>query len=431
MMRKTPIAAFAAAFVALAALPVTSQATNGEFGHAYSTKSAGLAGAGVAYPLDTLTTAINPATLAFVKNTGDVGVALFSPMREYTVTGAPGAFPPLPGPTVESDSEYFFIPNFGWRWPVSADGTVGIALYGNGGMNTDYPDGKTPFGIGTFGAAAAGLSTGNTGVDYTQLFVNLSYAHKLSPTLALGASAILNYSMFEANGLAGFGGFSTNPAALSDNGKDDDFGFGAKVGITGEVAPGVWLGASYQTEIKNTFDDYAGLFAKAGEMAIPATATVGAAFQMDKTSVLLLDLQYIWYSDADAIGNPSANLFGCMGGDPTMCLGGSNGTGFGWDDMWVLKAGYQWESGDWTYRVGASYGDQPVQEADVTFNILAPGVIKWHLTGGFTQKLAGNRAWSMAFMYAPEECVSGPDLFSANTVEVCMSQFQVEAGYHW
>jgi long-chain fatty acid transport protein len=399
MIRKTPIAAFAAAFVTLAALPMSSQATNGEFAHGYGTKSSALAGAGVAYPLDTLTTAINPATLAFVKNTGDVGIALFSPNREYTVTGGgfptPTSFPPfesVPAGAVESDSNYFLVPNFG--------------------------------------GALAG--EGSTGVDYAQLFVNLSYAHKIAPNVAIGASAILNYSMFEAHGLRGFGGFSLNPAKLSSTGQDSDFGFGAKVGITGEVSPGVWLGASYQTEVKNTFDDYAGLFANAGELAIPATATVGMALKTSPTSVLLLDAQYIWYSDADAIGNPSSNLLGCMGGDPTMCLGGSNGAGFNWDDMWVVKAGYQWEQGPWTWRLGVSYGDQPVRESDVTFNILAPGVIKWHLTGGFSQKLANNKEWSMAFMYAPEECVNGPDLFTpGKSEELCMWQFQVEAGFHW
>lgn len=447
-MRKSPIAAFAASLVTLAVWPLASQATNGEFSHGYGVKSNALAGAGVAYPLDTLTTAINPATLAFVKNTGDVGVALFSPNREYTVTGGgfptPTSFPPFesfPPGAVESDSNYFVVPSFGWRWPISADGTLGIALYGNGGMNTDYPNGNTAFGMGTFGGALAG--EGSTGVDYAQLFVNLSYAHKIAPNVAIGASAIINYSMFEAHGLLPFGavGLSNNPAALSSTGKDDDFGFGAKIGITGEVSPGVWLGASYQTEIKNTFDDYAGLFANSGELAIPATATIGAAIKTSPTSVLLLDAQYIWYSDADAIGNSSANIYGCpaavammggVGGDPANCLGGSNGAGFGWDDMWVLKAGYQWESGDMTYRVGVSYGDQPVQDNEVTFNILAPGVIKWHLTGGFSQKLAGNKEWSLAAMYAPEECVNGPDLFTpGKSVEVCMWQFQLEAGFHW
>jgi long-chain fatty acid transport protein len=443
MMRKSPIAAFAASFVTLAALPIASQATNGEFSHGFGVKSNALAGAGVAYPLDTLTTAINPATLAFVKNTGDVGVALFSPNREYTVTGGgmptPTSFPPfesMPAGAVESDSNFFVVPSFGWRWPVSADGTLGIALYGNGGMNTDYANGNTAFGMGTYGGAMAGEIS--TGVDYAQLFVNLSYAHKLAPNVSIGASAILNYSMFEAHGLLPFGGFSTNPAALSGTGKDDDFGFGAKVGITGEVSPGVWLGASYQTKISNTMEKYSGLFANGGELDIPATATVGMAVKTSPTSVLLLDAQYIWYSDADAIGNSSSNLFGCMMGDPSMCLGGSNGAGFGWDDMWVLKAGYQWESGPMTWRVGLSYGDQPVQGgtavpgSEVTFNILAPGVIKWHLTGGFSQKLAGNREWSLAAMYAPEECVSGSDLFTpGKTVEVCMWQFQLEAGYHW
>jgi long-chain fatty acid transport protein len=99
--------------------------------------------------------------------------------------------------------------------------------------------------------------------------------------------------------------------------------------------------------------------------------------------------------------------------------------------MTVFKLGYTWSSSkSMTWRVGASYGEQPVQEKDVTFNILAPGVVEQHYTAGFTKTLASGNEVSAAFMYAPEECVSGPDLFTPGQgVEICMHQFAVNLGF--
>ncbi|MCZ7599461.1 MAG: hypothetical protein M5U09_19440 [Gammaproteobacteria bacterium] len=44
----------------------------------------------------------------------------------------------------------------------------------------------------------------------------------------------------------------------------------------------------------------------------------------------------------------------------------------------------------------------------------------------------GDREFSVALTYAPEECVSGPSQFSpGQTVEICMSQYMLKAQYSW
>ena len=83
-------------------------------------------------------------------------------------------------------------------------------------------------------------------------------------------------------------------------------------------------------------------------------------------------------------------------------MGGSSGAGFGWQDMTVVKLGYEWQSSDaWTWRVGYSMTDQPIPESEVLFNILAPGVIEEHFTFGFTRALANNSDLNFALMVAP------------------------------
>jgi long-chain fatty acid transport protein len=229
---------------------------------------------------------------------------------------------------------------------------------------------------------------------------------------------------------------------LSDNNKDDDTGFGARIGIQGDVSPGFTLAVSYQSEISNKFDKYGGLFPEGGKLHIPATAQVGLAAKAGPGTITA-DVQYIFYSDADGVGDPGTTGLptGCMPSAPLTtaaaasgpsCLGGSPGIGFGWDDMTVFKFGYTWSTGNsWTWRVGASFGDQPVSSEDVTFNIIAPGVIEQHYTLGFSKALnKKGREFSMALMYAPENCVTGPDLFTpGQTVELCMHQWAVNAGF--
>jgi long-chain fatty acid transport protein len=395
--------------VAAAVAAPSAFATNGYFAHGYSIKEKGLAGAGVALPQDSLAAATNPAGMVMVGNRMDLGASLFSPSpRSYTAS-SPAVGPPFfaangDGSKVESDNDFFIIPNFGRNWMLDANRSVGVSVYGNGGMNTEYPADKTPFGAGTFGA-------GTTGVDLAQLFINGSYAQKFSPKASWGASIIFAYQRFKATGVSSFGVISNDPGNLSDNGYDSSTGFGAKLGVQGEVSPGVTLGASYQSEIAmGEFDKYKGLFAENGDFDIPSTWTVGLAWKMTPDSDLTFDIQRINYTDVKAISNPFSklNTCGAVGPGDQTCLGGSDGIGFGWEDMTIYKLGYQWKtSANWTWRVGYSQGDQPIPQSEVLFNILAPAVIEKHFTFGFTTQMSKTSELNFAAMIAPEEKITG------------------------
>jgi long-chain fatty acid transport protein len=277
LLRSIPGIAVVAAGVAFGA--TNAFATNGYFTHAHSIKDKGLAGAGIALSQDALAAASNPAGMVRVGDRIDAGAALFSPHRSYTVTGAPSGPPAfgLQPETIDSDSEYFLIPHFGWNRMLGADRAVGISVYANGGMNTDYP-GSAAGGAGTFFGEAFG-GKANTGVDLSQLFIGVTYAQQATPAIAWGISPILAYQRFEATGLAAFGDFSSDPANLTDNGHDSSFGYGARLGVTADVRPGLTLAAAYQTEMKmDEFDKYRGLFAEQGGFDIPAAATLGLAW---------------------------------------------------------------------------------------------------------------------------------------------------------
>lgn len=392
-------------------------ASNGYFSHGYGIKYKSLAGAGVALSLGTLGSATNPAAMVFAGNRFDVSVAFFNPNRQYTVAGNPSGFPGTfglaPG-TIESDSKLFLIPAIGMNWMLDDNSSFGVALYGNGGMNTNY---KNP----TFGFSP-------TGVNLSQLFVAPTYAKKFGDKHSFGVTAIVAVQFFKAEGLRAFSMFSSDPANLTNNGNDNSFGFGAKVGYQGEWVKNLFIGASYQMKTSmGKLDKYAGLFAEEGCFDIPSNWTAGLAYKATSDLTFVFDVQQIMYSDCKSVSNPLMPNIGMSQ------LGKEDGAGFGWEDMTVFKGGVQWQSSkSWTWRAGYSKGDQPIPDSEVLFNILAPGVIEQHATFGLTKTLANSNEISISVMRGFSKSISGPNPLEApgqQTIELKMNQWEFEVGY--
>ncbi|VAW95095.1 putative facilitator of salicylate uptake [hydrothermal vent metagenome] len=427
-------------------------ATNGYFAHGYGTKNKGLAGGGVALPQDAMISATNPAGLVFVEERLDLGVGLFSPVRSYSVTadtaGVPdgaacGANCPFTiggnatSQSIDSENELFLIPHFAMNWALGAQAGVGVSLYGNGGMNSEYQGGQAQHnnGLGTAVTTPGTFGAGTAGVNLEQLFLNATYSRKMSANSSWGASAIAAYQRFEATGLATFGGFSTDATNLSNNGVDDSFGVGWKLGIQGEILRGLTLAASYQSKIDmSEFDKYKGLFAENGDFDVPATWTAGLAFTATPNNVVTFDVQRIEYSDVAAIANPMNNLIstsGCIGGNTSYCLGGANGGGFGWRDMTIYKLGWQWAATqNWTIRAGYNHGKQPIAASEVVFNILAPAVIEDTVTLGFTWDVSKTSEINFSFMHGFEKTVTGANPLNP-TQEISITMYQNEAEMSW
>ena len=175
-MRKTALLSAAAAALACASLTAPAEATEGYFMPGYSAPQKAMAGTGVANPEDAMTMAINPAGLASVGEELEVGLSLFSPHRKYTATG-PGFVAPggMSSGTVDSRNNYFLVPGVAYNHPIDANSSWGIAMYANGGMNTDYAavaNASCPPGYsGVF-------CGGKAGVNLNQMFVSAGYAWK-------------------------------------------------------------------------------------------------------------------------------------------------------------------------------------------------------------------------------------------------------------
>ena len=211
-----------------------------------------------------------------------------------------------------------------------------------------------------------------------------------------------------------------------------------RFGYQAEISPGIRFGAAYQPKIDmSEFDDYSGLFAEDGDFDIPSNFTIGVAFDVGANGIVVVDLQQINYEDVAAVSNPIAPLVdgscvtGPTGGTGDGCLGGDDGAGFGWEDMQILKIGYQWQSGNMIWRLGYSNGDQPIPSEEVVFNILAPGVIEEHFTFGFTRQLDAVSSINFAAMYAPSNSVKGENTFDpTQEIELEMDQYELALTYN-
>lgn len=394
--------------VALAAALVAGPAfaTNGYFPHGYGIRAKGMGGASVAMTEDSMGGANNPATMVWVGSRLDAGLELFSPHRDAERSGA--GFPTLNG-SVDSDSKNFFVPELGYNRMLNSDLSLGVTVYGNGGMNTDYPEGN--FNCGG-GAANMLCGSGGLGVDLMQLVVAPTVSYKINSSHSVGASLLIGYQQFKAKGLQafdnapGFPPFTGAPGSVTNNGYSRSHGFGIRLGYYGRLTDMLSIGAAYAPKMNmSRFKEYAGLFADNGDFDIPAHFAVGLSFMPMPAVTVALDYQRIKYSGVGSVGNASS---------VPLPLGAPGGPGFGWRDIDVLKLGVQWRvDSAWTLRAGLNRGQNPVTSENVTFNILAPGVMKQHYTGGFTWAMSPTDELSASLMIAPRQSVSGPSMFNA------------------
>ncbi len=504
-----------AAIAAVLASPLAN-ATNGYFKIGYGSKNRGMAGAGMAYPQDSLAAAVNPATLANVEDRVDAGLEIFKPKRRGRVDATGIGVPDLGAGAAQgmnssenSRSNSFAIPNFGISKAWGSNFTLGISLVANGGMNTRYgnADGVFP-GSGNIYTDAFGSVVGNTttgafpgvpsgplgfagflevlgpdfapatgdeipsavldanlanlygnpnttpslGVNLAQALLTPTIAWKINQNHSLGFSPVIGYQRFRAYGVGLFQAFSNDPGNVTNNGDDDAWGLGARIGYQGTL--GIFsIGASATSKIfMEEFDDYSGLFAEQGDFDIPATFGGGIAVHLTPKLTIAADVTRILYGDVKAINNdgPTADeFFGAFlnalanpapnpGSFVPRALGKNNGFGFGWDDVTVYKIGVNYAlNSSWTVRGGFNYAEAPYDDDQALFNVLAPAVVEQHITAGFTYSPNQSNELTVTYMHALNNDVEftyqGTGSFAgfSYTARNKMYQNAIEASYAW
>ncbi|HUX64606.1 OmpP1/FadL family transporter [Sulfuricella sp.] len=413
--------------VAGLAMPGIASATNGYFSHGYGMTAKGMGGAATAMAKDAMGGANNPASMAFVGDRLDVGIDWFSPKRSANRTASLGN---ANNGDYESSSNDFLVPEFGYNMMLGEKMSLGISVYGNGGMNTDYQGAQlSTQNCGFPGGVAAKTQnllcgSGKLGMNLEQLIVAPTFAYKVNASNSIGVSPLFVYQRFSADGLDAFGGLSSDATRLSNKGHDSSTGWGVRLGWQGKVTDTVTLGATYSPKIDmSNFKRYEGLFAEQGDFDIPMNWNLGVAFKATPDITIALDYQHIDYSGVKSVANSGVSVIGTPGTAPcapapfgsgtnvgdARCMGGNAGLGFGWSDVDVVKLGVEYKYNDaLTLRAGINHGDNPVKSGEQTFNIIAPGVVTDHYTLGATYGVTKDSEVTVAYMHAQEKSVSGP-----------------------
>ena len=398
----------------------SSSATDGYFLTGYGTKQQGQGGTGVALPADSLAGATNPAGLILVGDRFDIGLTLFRPIRFGTITGSqlPEGYPDVNGTYDANRVTNFFLPELGYSHLLLPKIALGLALYGNGGLNSSY---KTPIPL---------LGSTRGGVDIEQLFASPTLAYRLNTHNTFGVAANIAYQRFSAEGLQNFASasYSVAPADVTNTGHSNAYGAGVRVGWLGEFGRVLNLGATYQTKTyTGKFSRYSGLFAEQGGFDIPANFAGGVAVKINPKATVLFDTERILYGQIASVANLDSNQ---------TPLGSNNGPGFGWHDITVIKTGvdYKWNSA-LTLRGGYNHSGLPFDGTQTFFNLLAPAVVQNHLHLGATWTRKNGQDINFAYIHAFENTLNGVNSIApadgGGNANLSMYQNSFQVSFGW
>ena len=215
-------------------------ATNGYFMIGYGAKSIAVAGSGVAAAEDRLVGALNPAGTQLVADGFDVGLRAIGAQRNGSIDcrGILGCNAIVRD---RSSRTVFLIPNFGWKRELTEDLSLGVSVYGNGGINTTYGRAFYREALARIMGGSPGTPgfprTGKIGVDFSQLFIAPNLAYRLTDKHTIGIAPIFSLQRFSARGLELFGGISSDPTSLTGRGTDYNVGGGMRIGWQSTNSP--------------------------------------------------------------------------------------------------------------------------------------------------------------------------------------------------
>lgn len=415
------VAAISALLIGSALLPNDAQATNGFFSNGYGGPSKASAGAGLTIGSNPLDLAQNPALGLEVGTVAGVCFTSFMPQRSVSIGNGNSPFAPLTPGTFNSKNPYFPILCGGYNNRISDTTSIGLITFANGGMDVHY--GEPLFG------GRVGFSTANTAIDMGQQFIALNVSHRVSDTVTVGFAPVFAMQRLSATGLEMFGPLSQAPQDLTGKGYNWSFGGGFKAGLLWQAQPWLDVGLAYQSEMyMSKFNSYRGLFAGGGSLNIPPTLSFGVGIKPMPGVTLLLEYERIFFGAIPSVANSGSWPFQGL-------IGASNGPGFGWQDVNIFRIGARWNvTPALTLRTGVSYATPSISSSSqVMFNILAPAVVSTHVAFGLSYKLSKHWGWTIAYMHAFENSLSGyaPTAFGGNPITLRMSQDEVATGFSY
>jgi long-chain fatty acid transport protein len=331
-------------------------ATNGDQMIATGTRSMGMGGAGLALSLGAESALMNPALLTKIEESElSTSLTLFFPSIETAAVGNDYS---------RSEADIYPIPSivYAGRMGERVYGAVGV--WGIAGMGVDFSDTKA-------GSALMKMQS-----NLMLMHISSPLAYRDDNGFSIGIAPILQLGVLDIEySMMGIGGMkSSHPFDM-----ELEAGFGARLGLTYDFDNGLTFAAVYRTPISMRY----GNSGSGSDLLLeqPAEFGVGAAYRYGPHS-FAFDIKRIEWNHAQGYED------------------------FGWHGQNVYAAGYQYDAGRYSLRVGYNYARSAVRESRSHWrnylNLLAfPATSERHFTAGFSYDISKESDIDFALVYSP------------------------------
>lgn len=366
-----------------------------------------MGGASTAAPLDA-TGALywNPATISALPGSSiDFGVEALYPQTRLSSNYGANSFGPgiPPGPFAGSDrgdDGIFALPSMALVYkPDDSMFTYGFGVFAVAGFGTNYRDDPTNPILSP--QPPQGLGLGALYSSFEALEMTPTVSIQVTDRLSIGGGPTLAISQLQADPLFLA---SPNPNGTYPPGTHTrtswggGFQLGAFYQFDGGINVGLsykstqWLeGFHYQTEnnlgqprdISYTFD-------------LPSIISLGIGYTGLERWVFDADFRYVDYADTQGFDRSGFSSTGAI-------------RGLGWRSVYATSVGAQYQLTDSIFlRAGYSYNQDPITNAQSSFNVASPTILENTVYMGFSYRLSDALSLSLAYWHGFENSIDGP-----------------------
>jgi len=282
----------------------------------------------------------------------------------------------------------------GSRW------TLGLGMYGVAGFKANYPPSATN-PILTPQPVNGGIGLGRISADADVMQIVPTAAYALTDRLSIGVAPTISLAQYSFDPLV-FAPPGLDGAYTSGQGTRRVWGGGVQAGIYYITDRNLHLGVSvkspnwfekvpYQTE-----DGAGGGRVVTLDVDYPLILSMGAAYTGWQNLLVAVDVRYIDYENTDG--------YGATGFGADLAL-----QGIGFRSVWATTLGVQYRPTDRLYlRMGYTYNQNPITSETAYFNAGSPLIIEHTLSLGGSYHCTENLIFSLVWVHAFENSVSGP-----------------------
>ncbi|WP_288098963.1 outer membrane protein transport protein [Pseudomonas sp.] len=295
-------------------------------------------------------------------------------------SGSGNALDPIPG------GSFFVTHQLDDHW------SVGFGQYGDFGLAVNYDNDWS----GRYFAQNASL----LGVSMVP-----SVAYRFNDQWSVGIGVKAMYGMLKADTA-----IDRSPFGLTDRSdgqfkyRDNDWGFGANVGVIYAPQPGTRLGLTYTSKVDLNFEDKLDVKGDGPalrrldnantqlDMTVPQTVTLSLFQQLDRQWALLASVNW---QDWSEFGQIATQI------DTTANNARSTTVDAGFKDTWHLSLGAQYQATQQLlWNVGVAYDSSAVSDGNRTVTV--PMAESWRIATGATYALSKdtdvNVSWAMVWL---------------------------------